>query len=90
MSQTQETPFQEFQEIMISLSDLEERLKEVNKLYREINITVKKIINNLYKLEDVLIREEKKTSINVDRYCAIIEELAISTIHERMTSFMLS
>jgi len=82
MSQTQtQTPFQEFQEIMISKNELEERLKEVNKLYREINVTVKKILSNLYKLQDILIREEKRTNIDVDRHCAILEELAISTIH---------
>jgi len=81
MSQTQETPFQEFQEIMISKNELEEKLKEVNKLYREINKTVKRILNNLYRLQDILIREEKRTNIDVDRHCAILEELAISTIH---------
>ncbi len=81
MSQTQTQTPADIQEITISITDLEEKLKEINKLYREINVTVKKILDNLYKLQDILIREEKRTNIDVDNHCAVLEELAISTIH---------
>ena len=80
MSQTQ-TNKQEFQEITISITELEEKLREINRIYNEINTTVKKILDNLYKLQDILIREEQKTKIDVDQHCAVLEELAISTIH---------
>ena len=66
---------------MISRSDLDEKLKEINKVYREINVAVKKILDNLYKLEDILIREGPKMNININDHCAVLEEIAIGAIY---------
>jgi len=78
MSQSQsQTPA----DIQISRSELEEKLKEINKVYREINTSVKKVLNNLYKLQEILIREGPKINININDHCAVLEELAIGTIH---------
>jgi len=78
MSQSQsQTPA----DIQISRSELEERLKEVNKVYREINTSVKKALNNLYKLQEILIREGPKINVNINDHCAALENIATGAIY---------